>query len=377
MRRRDCCNPSESRHFRGPNGNGVKLAPLHDSCSTQAVLDSDFFSYCTSLKPLQLKAIGELSHVRHLAEGEIVYRAGDPGEALYIINRGAVEISQDNAGHEPAAASLTRGDMFGDLEALTNLPRSQVVRACEPVSLQVFPRKNFGELQRRVPSFFQYLAEHLANRLIQARDFALSQSDCLELSGSLANFDVVTIYQTIVNSLQSGELTLIDERSEVMGAFMFEAGQPRCGQFHHLNGEEAFWQLFLSSSLAGSFSFSSNERATSDGIQAGQITRKPGDMLINALQFRDEFEELKSSLHGGKVVLRRAKLNFDWHGADSSLLREAAEQIWQIAYSTPVTVAALYKHCAVCELKIYRIVQELVASGHFMLVPPSAAEKIA
>src|SRR3954467_4037728 len=119
--------------------------------------DNDFFGFCTSLKVLELKAIGELSQVRHLDEGETVYPIGDPATALYIINRGAVEVVQPSARQTGGAIYLSRGDVFGDVEALSGLKRKQLVRACEPVSLQCFSRKDFPEIARRVPSFFLYL----------------------------------------------------------------------------------------------------------------------------------------------------------------------------------------------------------------------------
>jgi hypothetical protein len=40
------------------------------------MLGMDFFGFCTTLKPLELKAIGELSRTRHLA-AETIYAAGD------------------------------------------------------------------------------------------------------------------------------------------------------------------------------------------------------------------------------------------------------------------------------------------------------------
>src|SRR5438093_3803342 len=154
------------------------------------MLDRDFFGFCTTLKPLELKAMGKLSQVRHLKEGETVYSPGDSGDALYIINRGVVEVVQSNATKRPAETYLSRGDIFGDVEVLTELPREHLIRAREPVSLQCFHGKNFAELVGRVPSFFQYLSERLAFRLSQARDLTLAQSHCLELSGSLSNFDL-------------------------------------------------------------------------------------------------------------------------------------------------------------------------------------------
>ena len=94
---------------------------------------------------------------------------------------------------------------MGEVETLCGLPRKHLAaRACEPVSLQCFQRKDFAELIRRVPSFFHFLSGgQLAARLSQARDLALTENPRLELSGNLANFDLITVYQTIANSSQN------------------------------------------------------------------------------------------------------------------------------------------------------------------------------
>lgn len=340
------------------------------------MLERDFFSFCTLLKPLELKALGELSRIRHIGESETVYSPGEPCDEFYIINRGVVEAALSNSHGGAATAYLSRGDIFGDVEVLTGLPRKYLMRTCEPVSLQCFSRANLPELARRVPRFFQYLAEHLASRLLLASDLALTQSHCLELSGSLSNFDLVTIYQTIVNSSQTGELTILNEESDAISAFFFEEGHPRCGQFQHLIGEEAFWQLFLTE-IPGTFSFSTRERPISDWIQAGRIERKPDDMLINALQGRDEFDQLQERLPDAAALLHREKLNFAWPSSASADLRATAEQIWQLAYSRPVAIASLYLQCSVCELKVYQIVDELIRSHHFSLATPLRCENVA
>ena len=340
------------------------------------MVDRDFFGFCTTLKPLELKAIGELSQTRHLAAGETIYAPGDPGDILYIINRGVVEAVRSNA-KNVSDTYLSRGDIFGDVEVLTEQPRKYLVRTRETVSLQCFHRKNFAELVRRVPSFFQYLSEQLAFRLAQARDLALAQSHCLELSGSLSNFDLVTIYQTIVNSSQTGELRISNEDSALISAFYFEKGQPRCGQFEHLTGEEAFSQLFLSEALAGTFSFSSGDRPIRAGMQSEEITRNPEEMLINALQGRDELNELKHRMSHGGVTLQRQKPNLAWPACAPTNLQPVAEQIWKFAFGGPVTLSSLFRQCAFCELKIYEAVDELVKSQHLDLTSVGAGEKVA
>lgn len=328
--------------------------------------NQDFFGFCTTLKVLELKAIGELSHVRHLDEGETVYSTGDAGDALYIINRGAVEVIQPSA-RNSGAAYLSRGDVFGDVEALGDLPRKHAVRTCEPVSLQCFPRKNFPEIARRVPSFFHYLSQQLAYRLSQARDLAVTQSHCLELSGNLKNFDLITVYQTIANSSQTGQLRITTENGDLVSAFFFENGQPRLGQFEHLTGEEAFWQLFVSEELAGTFSFSTGELPAKDWIQSERITKNAGEMLINALQGRDEFAELKQRFSGDDATFEQAKASLSWPADAPPDSKAVAEQIWKLAADRPVTVSDLFRQCAVCELKVYQVVDELIRSRHFML----------
>ncbi|MEY2497198.1 MAG: hypothetical protein QOD12_754 [Verrucomicrobiota bacterium] len=338
--------------------------------------DQDFFGFCTSLKPLERKAIGELSQVRHLAPGETIYSPGDPGDAFYIINRGVVEALRSSA-DEKAEAYLSRGDIFGDVEVLTELPRKFLVRTHERVSLQCFHRKDLLELIQRAPSFFLYLSEQLAFRLSRARDLALAQNHRLELSGSLSNFDLVTIYQTISNSGQTGQLRIMNEKLELVSAFFFENGQPVCGQFEHLTGEEAFWQLFINHTLSGTFSFSTGERTLDGWIQSERITRNAGEMLIHALQGRDEFEELTQRLTENTAPLHRKRNNLVWPPVAPPELQPVAEQVWKLAASGPVTLNALFRHCSVCESKIYRVVDELIQSHHFAWAAAPLREKVA
>ncbi|MEP6685372.1 MAG: cyclic nucleotide-binding domain-containing protein [Verrucomicrobiota bacterium] len=337
-------------------------------------MDRDFFTFCTSLKPVELRAIGELSRVQHLSEAEVVYSPGAESDALYIINRGVVEVDHSVTKRSQANIYLSRGDIFGDLEALTGQPRSHLVRAREPVSLQAFQSTDFPELVRRVPMFFKYLCERLAFRLLHEHDVALSPSHCLELSGSLSNFDLTTIYQTITHSAQTGELRIMDEHGKMVSAFFFDEGHPRRGKFQHLAGEEAFWQLFLKESLEGSFSFSSGPQLAPNDLIGGELDRHPSEMLINALQHRDEYQAMREQMGENTMLVRRQKLNFAWPASEPSDLEPIAEQIWQIAYSAPTALFSLYEKCPVCELKIYQIVSTLVRSEHFSLVPREDSE---
>src|SRR5438105_1389800 len=98
------------------------------------MVDRDFFGFCTTLKPLELKALGELSQAKHLGAGTTIFAAGDPSDCLYIINRGVVEVVRDSV-KATSDAYLSRGDIFGDVDVLTGHPCRYLVRTHEPVSL--------------------------------------------------------------------------------------------------------------------------------------------------------------------------------------------------------------------------------------------------
>ena len=331
----------------------------------------DFFAFCTSLTRVELRAIGSLSQVQHFGDGDTIYRPGDPGDTLYIVNRGVVELSQDAV---RAPHCLNRGGIFGEAEALAGTTRKHRARTFEPTSLQCFPRNNFPALAERVPTFFQYLCEELAIRVLETPDESPQE---LHLSGSLLNFDLVTIYQTIVNSMQTGELSITSETGEMICTFFFEAGQPRCGQFQHLVGEEAFWQLFLAEELRGSFSFASGAGLVTPSIQAGRITRSPNDMLITALQGRDEFHALRAKMPEPRSRLVRTRPDLALEKIQPDGLRPVAEEIWQLRLKRELHLADLYRHFSVCELTVYQALQALIETEHVALSLDDLAQKVA
>lgn len=313
----------------------------------------------------ELRAIGALSRVKHYGEGDLIYSPGDDSNDLFIMNRGLVELTpgSDQPG---GSVVLCRGDVFGETGAFTRLERDHTARACSTVSVQCFASKNFPDLVRRVPSFILFVCENIARRLLQARTI---EAGC-ELAGSLVNFDLVTIYQTIVRSMRTGTLFINDERGEIVSEFHFESGTPRWGRFRHLLGEEAFWQLFIQPRKAWTFTFSKELPAHVDFKEHKTITRDAEEMLVQAIQMRDEFETVEKSLPDNRTLLKRKQLNFVWPKDDLEELRPMGEEIWQIVYSQPISLADLCARCDVCALKIYLVVAELVRLDLFALVPP-------
>lgn len=362
---------------RGAKFNEVPTPALHESCFPIYVTQRDFFAYCTSLRLIELKAIGALSQVRHYQAGDQIYSAGEEGEELYLINRGVAELVPAKPSPATPATVLSRGDLFGASGALINLPRDHSARARADLSVQCFRRSDFPELLRRVPSFFLFLSEKLANRLFQTTELIRSHSNALELTGSLANFDVITIYQTILHSKQTGLLTIANGQGERISEFFFERGTPRWGRFAHLTGEEAFWQLFLHDDQGATFSFANGSDHSEDGGANDTLRRQADEILINAIHMRDEFDDLRKRLRDSSATLRRQQVNLAWEKQELAELRPTAEAIWELAYSRPIALRDLSRECKYCDLKIYKAVDEMVRTELFSLESPQAKRSLA
>jgi CRP-like cAMP-binding protein len=99
----------------------------------------------------QIERILPAIHDDHLKKGEILFRAGDPGDALYIISRGKVEVLADGARDTPAApagplAVLGEGHAFGEMSLLSGDPRSATIRAIEDTEVLKIGKSDFERL---------------------------------------------------------------------------------------------------------------------------------------------------------------------------------------------------------------------------------------
>jgi putative ABC transport system ATP-binding protein len=71
-------------------------------------------------------------HRRTLVAGEVLFHQGDPGDYVYVVESGAVEIYHELfGGGEEHIDVLGRGRYFGELALVLSLPRSASVRATE------------------------------------------------------------------------------------------------------------------------------------------------------------------------------------------------------------------------------------------------------
>jgi CRP-like cAMP-binding protein len=91
------------------------------------------------LSEAELQVLAELSRARPFAAGEVVFREGDAGDALFVLAKGEVEVVTSGAGAHPhALAAISAPDAFGEMSLIDREVRSATVRArTECVALQL------------------------------------------------------------------------------------------------------------------------------------------------------------------------------------------------------------------------------------------------
>src|SRR4030095_14131369 len=83
------------------------------------------------------KVIDELS----VAAGHTLFQTGDPGEALYIVQSGEIELFiKDTAGQKIVLTTAGPGDMFGELAMLDNGPRTATALTLSESQMLVLDR---------------------------------------------------------------------------------------------------------------------------------------------------------------------------------------------------------------------------------------------
>lgn len=87
-----------------------------------------------------------LAAIDEVASGRPIVRAGDPGEAFFVILSGDAEVEL-----RTGAAKLGPGDHFGELSLIDGAPRAATVLAVGDVTLARIPREAFMDLLTSEP----------------------------------------------------------------------------------------------------------------------------------------------------------------------------------------------------------------------------------
>ena len=101
------------------------------------------------------------------APGAVVVKEGDPGDSMFIIKSGEVEVTTLNPlSHQRVVlAKLQSGDFFGEVSLIKKKPRTATIMAQTPLEAMELTRANYEILTRNHPEITHLLEETIMKRV--------------------------------------------------------------------------------------------------------------------------------------------------------------------------------------------------------------------
>jgi len=103
--------------------------------------------------------------VRSFEKDQIVFCEGEPGDELFIIQKGSVKIIKITENNEILLAVLKSGDIFGEMALLESKPRAAGAVAYENCQLMAVNRENFQQMIKSQPQLIARLTTLLSERI--------------------------------------------------------------------------------------------------------------------------------------------------------------------------------------------------------------------
>ncbi|HKI86727.1 MAG TPA: cyclic nucleotide-binding domain-containing protein [Thermoanaerobaculia bacterium] len=97
--------------------------------------------------------------------GDTIFREGELGTEMYVVQSGTVEIVKPFLAQDQQLAVLEKGDFFGEMALLEDLPRSATARALSDVKLLAINGATFDQLLRDNPEIAVRMMRKLSRRL--------------------------------------------------------------------------------------------------------------------------------------------------------------------------------------------------------------------
>jgi NNP family nitrate/nitrite transporter-like MFS transporter len=148
-------------------GESIAMPTGGAKATVEAVLQNvPFFSQLT---PEQLKEVARLGTLQAVEANQVVFREGDPGDALYVILSGTVRVSHSNEqGQEVGLATLQAGDTFGELALIDGEPRSATIATIAPCQFFLLGRHDFLSFISKSPWMLANLLVGLSSKIRQS-----------------------------------------------------------------------------------------------------------------------------------------------------------------------------------------------------------------
>jgi small-conductance mechanosensitive channel len=150
--------PTRTLHIERPN---ARARERDGGAVVERLSAVDIFAPLSAEETTMLAGAAE----RHVfAPGELVIRAGDPGESMFVVHHGRVSVQISDNGRPRTVATLNEGDFFGEMALFTGEPRTANVVAVEETEVLEIGHRAMKKVFDTNPDLVESLSFIMAER---------------------------------------------------------------------------------------------------------------------------------------------------------------------------------------------------------------------
>jgi signal transduction histidine kinase len=176
-----------------------------------------------NLKTNELRALRQVTLEREFMSGQEIFREGDPGDGVYVIKNGQVEISGVvNRGARRVFSQIGPGGLLGEMAVIEHRPRSATATAVKDTTAYFIPRGELLSLIERSPGLAFSVLQVISQRLREFNQHHLRevvQAEQLAVIGRFARSIVHDLKNPLnIISLTTGLACALDSTPEFRAA---------------------------------------------------------------------------------------------------------------------------------------------------------------
>jgi NTE family protein len=162
--------------------------------------------------PVELDALAGLCVELPLEKGDIVCRAGEPGDRLFVLASGELEVWSSEDGH--LLNRIEPGEFVGELSLLLGNPRSATVTVARAARVIAIDKTAFDRFFLANPKVLEHLSRYLAGRLaaIARGDVVVRHTMTVAVTSAYERRGTTLVagsLAVILRRLTSGEVLLV------------------------------------------------------------------------------------------------------------------------------------------------------------------------
>lgn len=114
----------------------------------------------------------------HFEKNQVIFKEGDPGDAVYLIVHGMVDIRKGVMSEAPKIlATLTRGDVFGEMALFDDSPRMAEAFAHSSVEVIAIDREEFNRRLNSMDPVIKSITVYLVSRVRHMADEFMNRKE--------------------------------------------------------------------------------------------------------------------------------------------------------------------------------------------------------